>query len=313
MIEIALCLAIIGFALVSILLVLPSGMNTQRDTREETIINQDASMLMEAIRDGARGLDDLTNYVYAITNYWTVYNPNGTVSSSGVNGYTYSTGPQLRFRINKGARIIGLLSTPEFTDGWQVVPPGSTNGVPIPNVYFGGTSNHVVAYVRSFSGLAAEKPPQDNQIMQADTFGYRVVVVNAPVATDTNVFYQHPFWQSGQNYATTDVVFDHYLGDWDYWRPIVSINNSQVHPREATNQWVRVPVYPLELAKNQRELRLYFEWPQLPNGNVGGFRQNFRISIAGQLVQTNDPLSGISPLINMGLYFYEPQYFSSAP
>ncbi|MGB7957244.1 MAG: prepilin-type N-terminal cleavage/methylation domain-containing protein, partial [Minisyncoccia bacterium] len=39
MIEVALCLAIIGFALVSILLVLPSGMNTQRDTRQETIIN----------------------------------------------------------------------------------------------------------------------------------------------------------------------------------------------------------------------------------------------------------------------------------
>ena len=55
MIEIALCLAIIGFALVSILLVLPSGMNTQRETREETIINQDASMLLEAIRNGSRG------------------------------------------------------------------------------------------------------------------------------------------------------------------------------------------------------------------------------------------------------------------
>ena len=54
MIEVALCLAIMGFALVSILLVLPSGMNTQRDTRQETIINQDATVLLEAIR-GARG------------------------------------------------------------------------------------------------------------------------------------------------------------------------------------------------------------------------------------------------------------------
>jgi len=48
MIEVALCLAIMGFALVSILLVLPSGMNTQRDTRQETIINQDATVLLEA-------------------------------------------------------------------------------------------------------------------------------------------------------------------------------------------------------------------------------------------------------------------------
>ena len=83
MIEIALCLAIIGFALLSILLVLPSGMNTQRETREETIISQDASMLLEAIRNGSRGLDDLTNNVYAITNYWTHFNADGTVNNIG--------------------------------------------------------------------------------------------------------------------------------------------------------------------------------------------------------------------------------------
>ena len=46
MIEIAICLAIIGFALVAIIGVLPLGMNTQRDNREETIINQDATVLL---------------------------------------------------------------------------------------------------------------------------------------------------------------------------------------------------------------------------------------------------------------------------
>ncbi len=70
MVEIAICLAIIGIALISIIGVLPIGMNTQRDNREETIINQDATVLLEAVRGGARGMDDLTNYVYAITNYW---------------------------------------------------------------------------------------------------------------------------------------------------------------------------------------------------------------------------------------------------
>ena len=79
MVEIAICLAIIGFALVAIIGVLPIGMNTQRDNREETIINQDATVFIEAIRSGARGLDDLTNYVYAITNYWTEYNSDGSV------------------------------------------------------------------------------------------------------------------------------------------------------------------------------------------------------------------------------------------
>jgi len=42
-------------------------MNVQKDNREETLINQDASVLLNAIRNGAQGLDDLTNYVFAIT------------------------------------------------------------------------------------------------------------------------------------------------------------------------------------------------------------------------------------------------------
>ncbi|MGD0614189.1 MAG: type II secretion system protein, partial [Verrucomicrobiota bacterium] len=55
MIEIALCLAIIGFALVAIIGVLPTGLNVQKDNREETIINQDAAVWMDAIRHGAQG------------------------------------------------------------------------------------------------------------------------------------------------------------------------------------------------------------------------------------------------------------------
>ena len=54
MVEIAICLAVIGFALVAIIGVLPMGMNTQRDNREETIINQDATVFIEAIRNGAQ-------------------------------------------------------------------------------------------------------------------------------------------------------------------------------------------------------------------------------------------------------------------
>ena len=47
MIEIALSLAIIGFALVAIIGVLPIGMNVQKDNREATIVNQDATVLHE--------------------------------------------------------------------------------------------------------------------------------------------------------------------------------------------------------------------------------------------------------------------------
>ena len=190
MVEIAICLAIIGFALVAIIGVLPIGMNTQRDNREETVINQDATMFIEAIRNGARGLDDLTNYVYAISNFWTSYQPDGTVKSSAVNGYVYSNlsvSPlyftTLGSPINNGTNIIGVLSTPEYMDN---------SGVPLGNIFntTGYYSNHIVAYVRSLSGPAVEKPPQDNPIIQQDSFGYRILCVNAPVAVDTNIYNQ---------------------------------------------------------------------------------------------------------------------------
>ena len=56
MIEIALSLAVIGFALVAIIGILPSGMNVQKENRQETIICQDASIWMESIRNGAQGV-----------------------------------------------------------------------------------------------------------------------------------------------------------------------------------------------------------------------------------------------------------------
>jgi type II secretory pathway pseudopilin PulG len=203
MIEIALCLAIIGFALVSILLVLPSGMNTQRETREETIISQDASMLLEAVRSGAHNLDDLTNNVYAITNYVTHYNNRGIPDQpTHTWGYTFASASydgvnDAGKRLTNGLRIIGLLSTPEYTSDTTLGPVNPSPVSTFNTVYF---SNHVVAYVRSFSGLAAEKPPQDNQIMQEDTFSYRVLCVNAPMAADTNSLNKNsPFYSAYNN------------------------------------------------------------------------------------------------------------------
>src|SRR6185295_11838839 len=81
MVEIAISLAIIAFALVAIIGVLPLGLDVQKENRQETIINQDAGYFMDAIRNGARGLDDLTNYVTGITNYWTLYNTNVPLST----------------------------------------------------------------------------------------------------------------------------------------------------------------------------------------------------------------------------------------
>src|ERR1700691_6284665 len=83
MMEIPITVAIIG--------VLPIGMNVQQENRQQTIIGGDDSVLIEDIRNGALGANELTNYIYAITNYWTQFQPNGTAGASGVNSYTFNS------------------------------------------------------------------------------------------------------------------------------------------------------------------------------------------------------------------------------
>ncbi len=185
MVEIALSLAIIGFALVAIIGVLPLGLGVQRENREETIVQQDAEVFLQAIRSGARGLDELTNAVFAITNFWTYYEitPAGSnLGPSDVDGYdwfgsltTSQPLPPNAMRLTNGFRIVGLLSTPKYR--FTTTPPG----------FF---SNHVVAFVRALSGLASEKFPQDNPDVRQDAFQYRMIVQNVelPTLLDTDPF-----------------------------------------------------------------------------------------------------------------------------
>ena len=226
MVEIAISLAIIGIALVAIIGVLPLGMNVQRDNREATVINQDASVFIEAIRNGSLGLNDLTNYVFDITNSWTLYKTDGTVQGTGVYGYTYNTvsisspvPPYSSAAITNGANIVGLLSTPEFIADIFNPPftnyPAVSGLVDVAQRYgINATcySNHIVASVRSISGPAAEKPPQDNQIIQTDAFTYRIYCVNAPVAMNIP-----PTWQA-KSYDEGDQVYRtaHYLAGDDH-------------------------------------------------------------------------------------------------
>jgi prepilin-type N-terminal cleavage/methylation domain-containing protein len=296
MIEIAICLAIIGIALVAIVGVLPLGMNVQRENREGTIINQDATILLEAIRSGSRGMNDLTNYVYFITNYVTEYKNSGPPILNQF-GYTYTGStkngtpmtPQLP--INNGTNIIGLLSTPEFTD---------VNGVPINNLFAGDyNSNHIVAYVRSISGPAVEKPPQDNQLLQEDTFTYHIYCVNAPVAS-----YTPPLWLK-QSYNVGDTVSYILNGQSTYWQAIFAgqpANSPQSGDEPSySTRWARA-AYAEQLAQNLHELRLTFLWPQYPNGKLGKGHQTYRTLIAGQIA-TNASFG-------LMLYFYQPQSFA---
>lgn len=85
MIEVAMSLAIVAFAMVAIMGVMPTGLNVQRQNREETVISQDASFLMEAIKSGDTGryLDIIASNLRSVhrtnvyngqlfTNFWDV-------------------------------------------------------------------------------------------------------------------------------------------------------------------------------------------------------------------------------------------------
>lgn len=150
MVELALCIAVVAIAMVAIIGVLPAGLGVQKQNREETIIDQDATLLMEAIRSGAGGFDDLTNYVdyVVLTN---VAANTGTISSYVYKGPLFeapkgTTPPEPWTELGFSEQVIGLLSLPQ-TDFSAV----GTNALGRTNF------NQVSAQFRAFSGALNEK------------------------------------------------------------------------------------------------------------------------------------------------------------
>jgi type II secretory pathway pseudopilin PulG len=308
MVEIALCLAIIGFALIAIIGVLPTGLNVQKDNREETIIDQDAVTWLDAIRSGGRGYDDLTNYVIAITNYVWHYKLNGaetayTLDSPAPDVYAFTptrwflngavqTGDQ--FLLTNGMHIIGALSRPKIE--WD------PNFAPYAAFY----RNYVVANVRSMSGSAVEKYPQTNTTVLDAAFSYRMVPqIEAYLPFDTNL--------------VRATVIDP-LVPYDLSAPPSTIqvnegpNPFDLAPLESTNYggayWdqVRANRSALGMAyTNSHDLRLTFRWPLLPNGSTGVGRHTFRVFVGGHMMRTNDPTPGV---LNYPLYFFQPSTYA---
>jgi type II secretory pathway pseudopilin PulG len=101
MVEIAICLAIIGFALVAIIGILPAGLQVQKENREDTLVGQDGEYFMEAIRSGAMGLNNLVGTVETIT-----------IRDGAGNPITYQTLFPGSNYIGTGHDVIGLLSYP---------------------------------------------------------------------------------------------------------------------------------------------------------------------------------------------------------
>ena len=183
MVEIAICLGVIGFALVAIIGILPLGLNVQKDNREDTIIGQDGAFFMEAIRSGARGLDELTE---SVTNLVLV-RLDGTREE--ISPSTYTT----------ASNIIGLLSTPQ------------------------PMALRMEADVRAISGSAVEKGPGNQnigfeyrlicEISPFQTYGtYTASNTNLAINLQANLHevrltFRWPLYSPGTNVGSNRKVF----------------------------------------------------------------------------------------------------------
>lgn len=152
MIEIAIAIGVIGFALVAVIGILPRGMVAQKDNREDTLIMQDAPYFMNAIRNGEMRTNNsvFTNYVESITIT--------TTSTLGITTNIY-TNPSL----TNGS--FGVLSNDMAILGWLTTP--EVDPIRLPN-----TTNQVVAIVRAMSGSAM----QQNAANAATAFRYQLSV-----------------------------------------------------------------------------------------------------------------------------------------
>lgn len=146
MVEIAIAIGVIGFALVAIIGILPAGLEVQRDNRSETIINQDATFWLEAIRSGAVGADELTSYVTKVA----IEDFNG---GSG----QYEENPAKVYTLNGG-----------FTTGSEIIGR-ITSAADFPD-------SRAVVYCTAFSGSAAEKELDPSKRELAFSYIMRVVI-----------------------------------------------------------------------------------------------------------------------------------------
>lgn len=147
LLEIAVSLAVIGFAIVAVIGVLPTGLNIQRDTRERTVVMQDAKFFIEAIRQGGKGTNDLLSNVERL---WVAYDK----------------GP------DNPPQIDELVRGKHFTRDSQII-----EYLTLPR--FGNFADHLytVALVRSLSGPASEKGANSGDDRIAFSYFVRTEVV----------------------------------------------------------------------------------------------------------------------------------------
>ena len=260
MVEIALCIAVVAFALVAILGVMPTGLQVQKDNREDTIINQDGAFWLETLRSGAKGMDELTNYVDRITVKRT--NEVGAILRAD-------------FVFGNGAKI-GATNT--FTNGLQVVGLLSLPKYELERLHgrLSWVTNSVVAYVRAFSGSAADKPDGARTRATKDVaFGYRLTSEIVPY---------NPLSRALTNYTLARPGTVDRTNRYELWRRAVNMEG------------------------NFHEIRLTMDWPLYTSAegiSVGGRHKVIATLASGSMSRTNVP--------NLGwLYWIEPSVFVQA-
>jgi type II secretory pathway pseudopilin PulG len=283
LIEIALSLAVIGFALVAIIGILPTGLTVQKENREETLINFEAAFLMDAIRNGSRGQEDLTNYVMVITNrfYHYTFNRAGTnldtaYGTNHYNAFTYTNyeldgvAYSTPFLTN-GANIVGLLSTPKYEVTYNRINPADPNSGTDPSSG-SFTSNYVSADFRSLSGPVVDQGV--NAASRDFAFRYRV---------EPEIVGDSPFDSSWVDFNLAGLSAAEKIARSNYWAMARNLQG------------------------NVSQARLRFKWPILANGKPGNGRQVFRTAASGSIVKVTGKRA--IPF----LYYVQPQTYAAQP
>jgi type II secretory pathway pseudopilin PulG len=272
MVEIALSLAIIGFALIAIIGVLPAGLSVQKDNREQTVINLDAAYLMDVIRSGSLGQDNLTNYIVSLTNTQ-VAHTNGGPGWPVTYVFTPTSSDFPGVELTNGATIVGMLSTPKYIP----IANGSQ-----PPVFVGFWSNSVTAVFRAINA-----PAVDQGLSQASrdfAFQYQVTVEIVPSA-------EYPFVAANPGWINLTA-------------PAAIISTNPFPAAGALAQQLAQ-----NLQANLYDIRLTFRWPVLGNGQLGGGKQVFRSSVAGAPVarQRTDSFGNRT----LTFYFMQPATYTA--
>jgi type II secretory pathway pseudopilin PulG len=279
MIEIAISLAVIAFALVAIIGVLPMGMGVQRENREETLVNQDGPYFIEAIRNGARGLDHLTNFVDEITiknqkGGNTVFINNPPATAANTNGY-----------MTNGEWIVSLLSTPKYTQD-----PADPTGDPL--------TNTVMARIHAISDAATLQGSSSRDMSFAYELTSEVVPFSFFSADSTNYASYYNAWLLNTNDGNLLVDWMTRSNRWleSQQFAVTNFDVAGTQPRADVNVGAR--------GANLYEVKLTFRWPLLANGSTGPRRQIYRALVSSH--QVVDPLKG------WGLIF-EAQNYTKKP